>query len=160
MQKLRKLIIMDDDPHYSGMLALKLRMQFPELAVSSYNKTNVPSGYDIYILDNDFLGERCGATLAETVRKVAPESLVLVLSGTLEFSLLKRLVNCHAAGVFDKGRDTDLEQMTALIEHYLLKTSTKNQVSSDASSSSLLGNITALISEWNKRLKFEERKAS
>ena len=78
MNKLRKLIIMDDDPHYSGMLALKLRMQFPELMVSSYNKADLPGGYEIYILDNDFFGEKCGAQLAESVRKIAPQSLVLV----------------------------------------------------------------------------------
>ncbi len=160
MNKLRKLIIMDDDPHYSGMLALKLRMQFPELMVSSYNKADLPGGYEIYILDNDFFGEKCGAQLAESVRKIAPQSLVLVLSGTLEFSLLKRLVNCHAAGVFDKSNEDDLKCMTQLIEQYLMRTPQVPDSKSVSSLPSTLRGIRDLMSEWNKRLAFEEKRMS
>ncbi len=160
MNKLRKLIIMDDDPHYSGMLALQLRMQFPELMVSSYNKADLPGGYDIYVLDNDFFGEKCGAKLAEDVRKIAPESLVLVLSGTLEFSLLKRLVNCHAAGVFDKSNEDDLEQMSALIEQFLVRLSQPGPQPTSKSLSNTLTGIRDLMSEWNRRLAYEEKKVS
>lgn len=157
MRKLRKLIILDDDPHYSGMLALKLRMQFPELLVSSYNRSDVPTGYDIYILDNDFAGEKCGAVLAEKVREISPSSLVLVLSGTLEFSLLKRLVNCHAAGVFDKSDEDELVGMMDLIDRYLRQKPIKTEAS-DASLSSAMRSIQSLISEWNQRLAFEEKR--
>lgn len=160
MNKLRKLIIMDDDPHYAGMLALKLRMQFPELMVSSYNKADLPGGYDIYVLDNDFFGEKCGAELAEKVRKIAPNSLVIVLSGTLEFSLLKRLVNCHAAGVFDKSSEDDLGHMIGLIEQFLLRSETQRTSSKPASMPSTLSGIRDLMKEWNKRLAFEEKRVS
>lgn len=160
MRKLRKLIILDDDPHYAGMLALKLRMQFPELMVSSYNKANLPDGYDIYVLDNDFFGEKCGAQLAEQVRKIAPNSLVIVLSGTLEFSLLKRLVNCHAAGVFDKSNDDDLAHMIGLIEQFLLRSNALHPSAKVASMPSTLSSISDLIKEWNKRLAFEEKRVS
>ena len=160
MNKLRKLIIMDDDPHYAGMLALKIRMQFPELMVSSYNKADLPGGYDIYVLDNDFFGEKCGAQLAEKVRKIAPESLVIVLSGTLEFALLKRLVNCHAAGVFDKSKEDDLEQMMGLIDQYLLQPPRQPSEVKSTSLSGTLSGIRELMKEWNKRLAFEEKRVS
>ncbi len=160
MNKLRKLIIMDDDPHYSGMLALKLRMQFPELMVSSFNKADLPGEYDIYILDNDFFGEECGARLAEDIRKISPKSLVLVLSGTLEFSLLKRLVNCHAAGVFDKSSEDDLEHMMNLIEQYLVRIPRGTRGGTAASLPNTLRGIRELMTEWNKRLAFEEKRVS
>lgn len=160
MTKLRKMIILDDDPHYAGMLALKLRMQFPELMVSSYNKADLPGGYDIYILDNDFFGEKCGAQLAEDVRKIAPESLVLVLSGTLEFSLLKRLVNCHAAGVFDKSNEDDLVHMMDLIEQYLMRTPQSGEDKNSMSLPGTLRGIRQLMSEWNRRLAYEEKRVS
>lgn len=157
MRKLRKLLILDDDPHYSGMLALKLRMQFPELLISSSERTNVLPSYDIYILDNDFGGEKCGAKLAEQVRDVAPESLVVVLSGTLEFRLLKRLVNCHAGGVFDKSNDADLERMSNLISRYLLALQTTTP-EVRVSSKGVVAGIAELLSEWNQRLAFEDKR--
>ncbi|MBO6504443.1 MAG: hypothetical protein JJ850_12515 [Kordiimonadaceae bacterium] len=160
MNKLRKLIIMDDDPHYAGMLALKIRMQFPELMVSSYNKADLPGGYDVYVLDNDFFGEKCGAQLAEEVRKIAPRSLVIVLSGTLEFALLKRLVNCHAAGVFDKSKEDDLTQMMGLIDQFLLQSPNQSPVSKSSSFQGTLSGIRGLMKEWNKRLAFEEKRVS
>lgn len=159
MKKLRKLLILDDDPHYSGMLALKLRMQFPELVISASQRNKVLPGYDIYILDNDFSGDECGAKLAEEVRAVAPESLVAVLSGTLEFSLLKRLVNCHAAGVFDKSDDSDLERLMDLIDRYLLSQRDAKDIGRKQSKSILIG-ISELLGEWNKRLAFEEKRLS
>lgn len=159
MKKLRKLLILDDDPHYSGMLALKLRMQFPELVISASQRNKVLPGYDVYILDNDFLGDECGAQLAEEVRAVAPESLVVVLSGTLEFSLLKRLVNCHAAGVFDKSDDEDLTRLIELIHRYLLSTSQAKGAGKHEIKNVLVG-ISELLGEWNKRLAFEEKRLS
>lgn len=159
MKKLRKLLILDDDPHYSGMLALKLRMQFPELVISASQRSKVLPGYDIYILDNDFSGDECGAKLAEEVRVVAPESLVAVLSGTLEFSLLKRLVNCHAAGVFDKSDDDDLARLMDLIDRFLLSQQGVKADSRKDSKSVLVG-ISNLLSEWNRRLAFEEKRLS
>jgi len=159
MKKLRKLLILDDDPHYSGMLALKLRMQFPELVISASQRNKVLPGYDIYILDNDFSGDECGAKLAEEVRSVAPESLVAVLSGTLEFSLLKRLVNCHAAGVFDKSDDDDLVRLIELIDRYLLAQHDSKNMGKKESKNVLVG-ISDLLSEWNRRLAFEEKRLS
>lgn len=158
MHRLRKLLILDDDTHYSGLLALKLRQRFPELMISSFDKSDLMWGYDIYILDNDFGGNRCGADLAEKVREKSPQSLVLILSGTLEKSLLKRLVNCHAAGVFDKSEPSELDDMTALMERYLLlptPTISENQKSGLSATAS---GIRALIAEWNRRLAFEEKR--
>lgn len=160
MSKLRKLIIMDDDPHYAGMLALKIRMQFPELMVSSYNKADLPGGYDIYVLDNDFFGEKCGAQLAESVREIAPRSLVIVLSGTLEFALLKRLVNCHTAGVFDKSKEDDFNQMIDLIDQFLRQSPNQNLVAKSGSFPGTLTGIRDVMKEWNKRLAFEEKRVS
>lgn len=156
MSRLRKLIILDDDVHFSGLLALRIRQRFPEVAVSSFDKSEVMPGYDIYILDNDFGGEKQGARLAEEVRARSPESLVIMLSATLEMDLLKRLVNCHAAGVFDKSDAGDLERMMQLMEQYLLATPA---AAADVSRSGegAVASITKLIAEWNRRLSFEER---
>ncbi|NVJ96667.1 MAG: hypothetical protein HWE25_00855 [Alphaproteobacteria bacterium] len=157
MRSLRKLLILDDDPHYSGMLALKLRQRFPELMISSCERTDISSGYDIYVLDNDFAGEKCGAALAEEVRGQQPNALVIVLSGTLELDLVKRLVNCHAAGVFDKSEASDLERMMTMIDYFLRQNTPEKQKADHASLRSTVTSISALLSEWNERLAFERR---
>ncbi len=157
MTKLRKLLILDDDPHYSGMLALKIRQNFPELLVTTCDQHTVMEGYDIYVLDNDFQGEKWGAKLAETVRIGQPESLVIILSGTLEKSLLKRLVNCHAAGVFDKSEESELPLMFALMEKYLLNTECLKPKKVSNSFSSPFKDISAMLSAWNERLHYEEK---
>jgi len=157
MANLRKLIILDDDQHYAGMLGLQIKHRFPELAVTSSNKGDVPAGYDVYILDNDFNGTKKGARLAEKARSLSPESLVLVVSGTLEISLLKRLVNCHAAGAFDKSKTDDIESMFTLVEKYL-ETPVIKREQSKASLKSTLKGISHLLSEWNERLAYEKQR--
>lgn len=157
MKKLRKLLILDDDPHYSGMLALKIRQHFPELMISSCERGDVSGGYDVYVLDNDFAGEKCGAALAEEVRARQPGALVIVLSGTLELDLVKRLVNCHAAGVFDKSESDDFDRMMNLIEHYLMNSTPATQEKTDTSFKGTLTSISSLLSEWNERLQLERR---
>ncbi len=157
MSILRKLVILDDDPHYAGMLGLKIRHEFPELAVSSCTKGDVPAGYDIYILDNDFNGMKMGAKLAESARTLSPKSLVVVMSGTLEISLLKRLVNCHAAGVFDKSEVEDMSRMFTLIQSYIQEPQKVEKPASPSLKGTLKG-ISALLSEWNDRLAYEEKR--
>lgn len=156
MKTSHKLLILDDDLHYTGMLALKLKARFPELKVSSSTQKTLINGYDIYILDNDFNGQKCGAKLAEQVREQAPHSLVIILSGTLELDLLKRLVNCHTAGVFDKGNLEELQAMHELIEAYIQSEATKPVVEKTSFTGTLAG-ISSLISEWNKKLSHEEK---
>ncbi|MBL4838888.1 MAG: hypothetical protein JKY34_15060 [Kordiimonadaceae bacterium] len=155
MIKQRKLLILDDDPQYAVMLALKLQQRFPELDVSSSKRGVLQKGYDIYVLDNDFGGDKRGASLAEKVREESPDSLVMILSGTLEMDLLKRLVNCHAAGVFDKSRPGDLEQLMRLTHAFLVQ-KPQSPPNSPANLSETISGIRTLISEWNKRLSFEE----
>ncbi len=157
MSKQHKLMILDDDIHYTGMFALKLQHYFPELRVSSSNSSDIPEGYDIYIVDNDFDGEKIGADIAEKLRTIAPNSLVIVLSGTLEKDMLVRLVNCHTAGVFDKTDIDDFENITALIEQYLKRTITEEKPD-NTSFVSTISNIKGLLSAWNKRLSYEQRK--
>tara|TARA_R110002096_G_scaffold243628_3_gene435775 strand:- start:1520 stop:1993 length:474 start_codon:yes stop_codon:yes gene_type:complete len=157
MNKLHKLLILDDDPHYSGMLALKLKSRFPELMVSSSEQKSILHGYDIYILDNDFGGEKCGAKLAEEVRTTSPNSLVVILSGTLEFNLLKRLVNCHAAGVFDKSQISEVDTLMCLIENYI-QTPVVTVQGEKPSLIETLGSISGLLSQWNKKMAMEERR--
>ncbi|MCK0067853.1 MULTISPECIES: hypothetical protein [Kordiimonas] len=157
MKKSHKLLILDDDLHYTGMLALKLKARFPELKVSSSTQKTLIHGYDIYILDNDFNGQKCGARLAEQVREQAPDSLVIILSGTLELELLKRLVNCHTAGVFDKGNIDELQAMNELIEAYIQSENLK-PTENKISFAETFSGISDMISEWNKKLTYEEKR--
>lgn len=155
MNKLHKLIVMDDDPHFAGMLALNLQQRFPELVVTTIDKSEPVAGYDIYILDNDFGGEKHGAALAEKVRKQSPQSLVIMLSATLELALLKRLVNCHAAGVFDKSEPDEMERMMRLIDTFICSPKIKPKKSTESLKNTMAG-VTGLLKEWNQRLEFEK----
>jgi len=157
MTKLRKILILDDDIRYSGLLALKLRMHFPEILITTRETPTLPAGYDVYILDNDFGGSKMGAGLAEDVRRIAPKSLVVVLSGTLEFDLLKRLVNCHAAGVFDKSKDGDTARLIQLIDHFVQSVpSADTSPAPDRSLGTALASIRGVLDAWNQRLVAEE----
>lgn len=157
MNKLHKLIILDDDPHFAGMLALNLQQRFPELVVTSNNQSEAIAGYDIYILDNDFGGEKHGAALAEQVRRLSPQSLVIMLSATLELSLLKRLVNCHAAGVFDKSEASDMERMMRLIDTFIC-TRVPSPKKKGRNLKDTVAGVTSLLKEWNQRLEHEKGK--
>lgn len=154
----QRLLIMDDDPHYSGMLALKLKQQFPELNVSSCERQKVETGYNVYILDNDFGGEKCAAKLAEEIRRTTPECLVVILSATLEFDMLKRLVNCHAAGVFDKSDPDEINKLFQLIDAYLASQSVTTPTPNPSFLETVNG-IKGLISSWNKKLEYEDSRS-
>ena len=156
MSMQHKLLIMDDDLHYSGMLALRLRRYFPEIKVSSISNGNCINGYDIYILDNDFNGEKKGAALAEELREKEPTSLIIILSATLEKSMLIRLVNCHAAGVFDKGELTELEPLFELIEDYIAKPAL-GVLPQQGEETTIFSGISSVLSQWNKRLEMERQ---
>lgn len=156
MKKLRKLLILDDDPHYGDMLALKLRRHFPELMISFSTHDHPMANYDIYILDNDFGGTQRGAFLAEQIRQTSPQSLVVMLSGTLQIDVLKRLVNCHAAGVFDKADASATYKLFDLVERYLITSARKSEPVKPKSVNPVKA-VHGLLNAWNERLAYEER---
>jgi len=59
--------------------------------------------------------------------------------------------------VFDKSRTGDLEQLMQLTEAFLLQTP-EAPPASTANLAETVSGISALISEWNQRLSFEDKR--
>lgn len=145
-------LIIDDDPHFATMLRLLILEHCLEITVDHLAKPSLKAGYDVYIIDNDFGGIKKGAALAAEARRRAPDALVVVLSGTLEKSMLKKLVNCHAAGVFDKACVEELQDLFSLIERYRLA----QGEAASRPTPGLVGtiqSITSLLAGWDARLR-------
>jgi len=144
------IALLDDDPHYSEMLRLLLLEKCPWASVTCAATPRINHQADVYVIDNDFSGEKLGAQLALQAIEAYPASLVVVLSGTLERDVLKELVNCHASAVFDKADEAELAILIELIERYAaLRTEPSDK---PVNKSGLISSVTSLLAAWNTAL--------
>ena len=157
MRRTPKILIVDDDEFFCRMLSLKLRRTFPYACVSMRTDAAAHTGYDVYIIDNDFDGICQGAKIAETLSKSAPKALIAMMSGSLDQQTLMRLVNCQASGVFDKGEEQDIERLTALIDAHFASLQLAETQAQAAGST--LGELTRFIEGWNERLNKQSQSA-
>ena len=144
-----------------NLLSIRLKKRFPELQVDTQLQPLASSAYDIYILDNDFEGHPLAAELAEQIKQAQPDSLVVALSGTLSTETLKRLLNCGCDGAFDKGLQSDIDQLFRLIQSYIDDAAhiSKDRRKHRASVLDTAQAIAGLIRDWNRRLELEEIKS-
>lgn len=158
MNKSPTVLILDDDRFFLKLLSLRLKRKFPDLVVESRAQPVANGSYDIYILDNDFLGRPLAAELAEDIKRQQSKSIILVLSGTLSKSTLKRLINCGCEGAFDKSIPKEIDALVDSIADYL-RSADLTTVENRRPYSNILDTaraITGLIQDWNRRLELEE----
>ena len=158
MKAMPSALLLDDDPNVLNVMSLRLSQRFPGLRLECRHTPNPSGDYDVFLLDNDFYGDRLAADLAEEIRRRCPHSLIIAFSSVLDTDALKRLINCGCSGAFDKGKPADIERMLALIESHLAAENRKNMTDDrdGRRSAGTVRAISELIREWNSRLAAQE----
>ena len=152
-------LLIDDDENVLAILRHFLTEQVPGLTVHTLKEPRVEPGYDIYLIDNDFGGRHVGARLATEARGLAPEALVLAYSSNLDRALLKRLLNAHCDGAFEKDSAAERSEMLGLIEAFA-QARLRERGGMGNGPIAVLREMAGLFDSWNARLGEEERAVS
>lgn len=108
------------------------------------------SGFDLYVLDNDFDGVNRAAELATKIRARQPNSLIVAFSACLDAASLKHLINAGCNGAFEKGSREELVRMLQFVVEHLHDSDAHS--TGRRSPLEMVRAITALIRQWNRRL--------
>jgi len=150
----KRLLIIDDDPVVSEILLLRIGQSCPAVEAEAVNQPVAPPGYDIYVVDINFGEQKEGVRLAEAIFTVSPGAAVFMLSSYLEVPDLKRAMGVQCRGAFDKSEPEDIAALMRAIADAAspeaLETATQ-----PPRGRGLLGDMAALIREWNRRISAE-----
>ena len=145
-----RIAIIDDDPFVMTHLAESFRQRLSNVEVIGVYDPVAPVGFDVYVIDRDFDGNKCGQDLMQRVKRIAPDSLVIAYSAFLDRDYLRGLILEHCEGAFDKGSLAELEKMIELIEEFLDEARSSKPTS--RSTKNTVRSIFELVREWNIRL--------
>jgi DNA-binding NarL/FixJ family response regulator len=151
----KRLLLIDDDPVISDILLLRIAQSCPMVEASAVNEPIAPPGHDIYVIDLNFAGRQEGVRLAEAIATASPDAAIFVLSSFLEVEVLKRAMGVQCRGAFDKREPEDISALLRAIAEEAARESPAPD-RGPAHSRSLLGDMAALIREWNRRISAEQ----
>lgn len=155
----RRLLLIDDDPVASEILLLRIAQSCPLVEATALHEPVAPPGYDIYVVDINFGGRQEGVRLAESISAATPRADVFLLSSFLEVPVLKRAMGVQCAGAFDKREPEDISGlMRAIAESAAREPAESNSL--PARRRGLLGDMAALIREWNRRISAEQSRSA
>lgn len=118
-----------------------------------------PPGYDIYIVDINFGAKQEGVRLAEAIATASPSAAVFMLSSFLEVPILKRAMSVQCRGAFDKREPEDIAALLLAISETASQEAPE-EITERPSRRSLLGDMAALIREWNRRISAEQSRSA
>lgn len=158
MTRKYRALLVDDDPDSLALLRHMLERGFPTLSIETRSQPHVDEGFDLYFVDNDFNGSCLAGELAETIREISSQSLVVAFSARLDAATLKRLINAGCDWVCDKSMPEEMLKMLKMVESYI--DMRNSDLQTDSASTGLLPTvraITELITQWNTRLESDRR---
>ncbi len=147
-----KMLIVDDDPVVTSVLAQNFKVIFPGAVVSTTNEPIIEPGYDVYFLDNDFDGSLMAKSLIKSVREIEPEALVVALSATLDFDTLRILINCGCNAVYDKRSLEASVEARRIVRNYVAALKERHDSKLDSGFGGIVRSMRGLLFEWNRRL--------
>lgn len=154
----KRLLLIDDDPVASEILLLRIAQSCPLVTATAISDPVAPPGYDLYVVDLNFAGRQEGVRIVESIAATTPGANVFLLSSYLDVEALKRAMGVQCAGAFDKR---DPEDVTALLR--VISELASQELPSQAEAAqvrrSLIGDMTALIREWNRRISAEQARS-
>jgi DNA-binding NarL/FixJ family response regulator len=151
----KRLLLIDDDPVVSEILLMRIQQNCPMVEAASVSDPVAPPGYDIYVVDINFGGKQEGVRLAEVISTATPGAVVFMLSSFLEVPVLKRAMGVQCRGAFDKREPEDIAALLRAISETASQ-ETAREVTPASRGRGLLGDLTALIREWNRRISAEQ----
>lgn len=158
MQLKPRILIVDDDQDASEFLVFRLREAVPDVHIETRSEPDVSGGFDIYLLDNDFGGERHAGQLARRIRRVQRDALVIAFSAYLDAESLKQLINAGCDGACEKHEPVEVDQLMEVVRSFVASWTSNNkpQRSRKGLVETILS-ITELLREWNRRLDNQTR---
>lgn len=155
----KRLLLIDDDPVTSEILLLRIAQHCPLVEAWSEQQPVAPPGYDIYVVDVNFGGRQEGVRLAEAIAANSPGAEVFLLSSHLEVPVLKRAMGAQCRGAFDKREPEDVAALLRAISECAAREPPEPD-GQPARRRGLLGDMAALIREWNRRISAEQARGS
>ncbi|MEE2890661.1 MAG: hypothetical protein VX766_00830 [Pseudomonadota bacterium] len=145
-----RIAIIDDDPFVAAHLKIALSEHLPSAEVFTVEEPVAPAGYDVYVIDNDFGGRQFGGELADRVRAVAPDALIVAYSAELDSIFLRRLMRGGARDAYDKA---SLEDREALVQE-IVEEYERRRIGGKRRrrSGGTIAAVASLMREWNVRL--------
>lgn len=155
----KRLLLIDDDPVVSQILLLRVGQSCHMVEAAAINEPVAPPGYDIYVVDINFGGRQEGVRIAEAISTVSPGAAVFMLSSFLEVPVLKRAMSVQCRGAFDKREPEDISALMRAISEAASQ-ETLEAGNQPLQGRGLLGDMTALIREWNRRISAERSRGT
>lgn len=155
----KRLLLIDDDPVVSEILMLRIKHSCPMVEATSISDPLAPPGYDIYVVDNNFGGRHEGVRIAETIATASPGAVIFMLSSFLEVRVLKRVMGVQCRGAFDKREPEDIAALLRAIADTASREPAETMIEMPRGRG-LLGEMTALIREWNRRISAEQSRGA
>jgi DNA-binding NarL/FixJ family response regulator len=151
----KRLLLIDDDPVASDILLLRIAQACPLVTATAIGEPVAPPGYDIYVVDLHFAGRQEGVRLAESITATTPGAYVFLLSSYLEVEALKRAMGVQCAGAFDKRNPEDVSALLRTISEVASREE-PGETKGPQGRRSIIGDMAALIREWNRRISAEQ----
>lgn len=150
-----RLLLIDDDPVVTEILRMRIAQSCPMVEASAVSEPVAPPGHDIYVIDINFAGRQEGVRLAETIFATSPDAAIFVLSSFLEVDVLKRAMGLQCRGAFDKRNPDDIDALMRAIAEEAVRAMAE-PANEPPLGRGLLGDMAALIREWNRRISAEQ----
>lgn len=155
----KRLLLIDDDPIVSEILLMRIEGSCPMVEATAISDPVAPPGYDIYVVDINFGGKQEGVRLAEAISAASPEAVIFMLSSYLEVPVLKRVMGVQCRGAFDKREPEDIAALMRAISETASR-ETRDDLERKPRGRGLLGDMAALIREWNRRISAEQSRGA
>ena len=150
-----RLLLIDDDPVVTEILLARIAQSCPMVAAEAVMEPVAKAGYDIYVIDLNFAGQQDGVRLAESISASTPGAAIFMLSSHLDVQALKRAMGVQCRGAFDKREPEDTSALMRAIAEEASR-ELPQVPSGSAPRRSLIGEMAALIREWNRRMAAEQ----
>ena len=97
--------------------------------------------------------------LAEAISATSPNAAVFMLSSYLEVPVLKRVMGVQCRGAFDKREPEDIAALMRAIAETASREA-QDEMERTPRKRGLLGDMAALIREWNRRISAEQSRGA
>lgn len=155
----KRLLLIDDDPVVSEIMLMRIEQSCPAVIAEAVAEPVARPGYDIYVVDVNFGERQEGVRLAEAISTVSPNAAVFMLSSFLDVGVLKRAMGVQCRGAYDKRDPDDLSALMLAISD-AASGEAADVVSEAPRRRGLLGDLAALIREWNRRISAEQSRGA
>ena len=147
-----RFFIIDDDPVIGNVMRARLTAHFPDCEITHTTEPVVAPNYHVYLVDNDFAGERLATHLLRQIRELNPNALVIAMSSSLDQKALEQLMNGGCNAIYNKASQSQAKEIFEVIENYLAIIKNRHLLDTEKPLRGVIQSLQGLIKQWNQRL--------